>query len=206
MSNTFFQNTCKPEGFGGKLMVNMMNNGHAPLAEWGMQYAPLSNDSVLLDIGCGGGANIAEFLLRCPDGKVNGIDYSEVSVAKAGKKNQKAIKEGRCVIQQGEVSALPFAEKTFDLVSAFETVYFWPDIENDFRQVFKVLRSGATFLLCNESDGLDSNGKKWETIIDGMKIYTVEQLTEILTKAGFNHIAVHHNPQKHWMCITAEKE
>ena len=33
---SFFQNTCKPNGFAGKIMVNMMNTGHAALAEWGL--------------------------------------------------------------------------------------------------------------------------------------------------------------------------
>lgn len=31
---SFFQNTCKPEGIGGKIMVNMMNAGHSSMAEW----------------------------------------------------------------------------------------------------------------------------------------------------------------------------
>ena len=28
---SFFQNTCKPKGLGGSLMVNMMNIGHSPI-------------------------------------------------------------------------------------------------------------------------------------------------------------------------------
>ena len=35
---SFFENTRRPEGFGGKLMVSMMNLGHAALAEWGLQH------------------------------------------------------------------------------------------------------------------------------------------------------------------------
>ena len=33
---SFFENTRKPTGFGGKVMVNMMNLFHAPLADWGI--------------------------------------------------------------------------------------------------------------------------------------------------------------------------
>ena len=29
---SFFENTRKPEGFGGKIMVAMMNLGHSPVA------------------------------------------------------------------------------------------------------------------------------------------------------------------------------
>ncbi|MDO5594145.1 MAG: SAM-dependent methyltransferase, partial [Eubacteriales bacterium] len=35
----FYQNTCKPEGLGGKLMTQLMNGGHhAKLAEWGFSF------------------------------------------------------------------------------------------------------------------------------------------------------------------------
>ena len=32
---SFFENTRKPVGFGGKIMVAMMNFGHSAMAEWG---------------------------------------------------------------------------------------------------------------------------------------------------------------------------
>ena len=31
----FFENTRKPQGFGGKLMAKMMNSGHAKVSQWG---------------------------------------------------------------------------------------------------------------------------------------------------------------------------
>ncbi len=40
-------------------MVNMMNNGHAKMAEWGLKFLKLKETDHILDIGCGGGANIA---------------------------------------------------------------------------------------------------------------------------------------------------
>ena len=41
---SFFQNTCKPEGIGGKIMVNMMNAGHSSMAEWGFTHIEIRND------------------------------------------------------------------------------------------------------------------------------------------------------------------
>lgn len=35
---SFFENTRKPAGFGGKLMVVMMNLGHSPVARWGFTF------------------------------------------------------------------------------------------------------------------------------------------------------------------------
>ena len=75
---SFFENTRKPVGLGGKLMVAMMNLGHSPMTRWG-----LPPNAKVLDCGCGGGANIKRLLKKCPHGVVKGIDYSPASVEKA---------------------------------------------------------------------------------------------------------------------------
>ena len=38
---SFFENTRKPVGLGGKLMVAMMNLGHSPMARWGLSFYDL---------------------------------------------------------------------------------------------------------------------------------------------------------------------
>ena len=95
---SFFENTRKSLGLGGKLMVMMMNIGHRALAGWGLQFLSIAPDAKVLDCGCGGGANIKTLLKKCPQGIVNGIDYSDVSVEWARKLNQSAIACGaaRC--------------------------------------------------------------------------------------------------------------
>ena len=92
----FFENTRKPQGFGGKLMTKMMNSGHAKLSQWGFSNISAKSDAEVLDVGCGGGANIAVWLDRCRNGHVTGMDYSEVSVAESQKLNALAIKQGKC--------------------------------------------------------------------------------------------------------------
>ena len=93
---SFFENTRKPAGFGGKLMVVMMNLSHSPVARWGLRFLELAPDDKVLDCGCGGGANIRRLLKKCPQGVVKGIDYSPVSVEKSKRVNETAIAEGRC--------------------------------------------------------------------------------------------------------------
>ena len=97
---SFFDNTRKPVGFGGKIMVSMMNIGHQALAAWGMAFLDLPSNAKVLDCGCGG-ANIRELLKKCPQGTVRGIDYSAVSVEKARGRNAAAIREGRCEVRDG---------------------------------------------------------------------------------------------------------
>ena len=90
---SFFQNTCKPKGIGGKIMVHMMNTGHSSMAEWGFTHMEIQSDNVCLDIGCGGGANVRKLLEKSPYGRVVGIDHSEISVEKSKKINKKKNKE-----------------------------------------------------------------------------------------------------------------
>ena len=73
---SFFENTRKPVGLGGKIMVAMMNLGHSPVARWGLRFLKLTPDAKVLDCGCGGGANIKRLLKKCPEGIVKGVDYS----------------------------------------------------------------------------------------------------------------------------------
>ena len=44
----FFENTRKPQGFGGKLMTKMMNSGHAKLSQWGFSNISAKSDAEVL--------------------------------------------------------------------------------------------------------------------------------------------------------------
>lgn len=201
----FFENTRRPKGFGGKVMVKMMNSGHSKLAHWGFSQISVKEDAKILDAGCGGGANITLWLEKCKRGHVTGIDYSEVSVEESKKRNSAAVKEKRCEIVRGNVADMPFTDNAFDCVSAFETIYFWPGLKTCFAEVRRILKSGGIFMICNESDGTNSADEKWTEKISGMKIYDKEQICAVLKTAGFSEAKSFSNEKKHWLCILAKK-
>ncbi len=197
--------TRRPEGLLGKLMVNGMNSGHAKLADWGISALDGVSASRIAELGCGGGRNARELLKRYPGAVLTALDHSEVSVEKTKKTNREAIKAGRCGVIRGDVSSLPFDAGTFDLATAFETVYFWPGLEKCFSEVYRVLEPGGSFLICNESDGTDEAALKYARIIDGMNNYTPEQLTDALAAAGFSGIRTRHHPGLPWISVLAGK-
>lgn len=201
---SFFENTRKPTGLGGRLMVSMMNLGHNALANWGLRFLDLPKDAKVLDVGCGGGANIKKMLKKCPQGIVKGVDYSPVSVEKAKKVNAQAVASYRCVVWQGSVTKIIFATSWFDFVTAFETVYFWPDMAKSLAEVRRVLKPGGTFLICNECGGDNPKDEKWTEKIDGMRIYKDTELQALLEQAGFCDVQTHKNPRG-WLCIMARK-
>lgn len=202
----FYQNTRKPVGFGGTIMVRLMNVCHSPIATWGFSKLSIRDNLNILDIGCGGGKNIATWLRKSKNSHVTGLDYSEVSVDKSSKKNKWAIKRNRCEILRGNVAEMPFSDNTFDCVSAFETIYFWPGLEECFTEVNRVLKHGGIFMVCNGSDGENESDEKWVNIIEGMSVYNEDQLHSALEKAGFYKIKCYINTEKHWLCIFAKKK
>lgn len=201
---SFYQNCQKPDGFGGKLMVSLMNLGHSPIRKWGLSHIQIEDDFHSLDVGCGGGATVKELLKKSPNGKVVGLDFSEVSVEKSKKLNRKAIEQDQCEILQGDVMNLPFENESFDLVTAFETIYFWPDLSAAFTQINNVLKEGGTLLICNEYKEQNKANEKYVQIIEGMKIHSTSEVVSLLQKANFKTIQ-YDETKSGWMCVQATK-
>lgn len=201
---SFYQNCCKPVGFGGKCMVALMNFGHDFVTKWGLSHVLIQEDATSLDVGCGGGATVKKLLKKCTKGKVVGLDYSEVSVETSKKVNQKYIEEGRCEIVQGDVMDLPFEKNTFDLVTAFETIYFWPDLNLACQQIHDVLKDGGTVLICNEYNKQTKSNSKYVEIIEGMNIYSTAEVVTLLQQTGFKDV-LFDETKSGWMCVKATK-
>ena len=202
----YLNQTRRPEGLLGKLMLAGMNHGHARLADWGMSHLPAILPEQIVDLGCGGGRNAARLLQKYPDAHVTALDYSLQAVEKTKACNRKMIAAGRCEVLPGNVRDLPFPDQTFDLACAFETIYFWPGLADCFAQTARVLKPGGIFLICNESDGTDPTGRRFEKIIDGMKCCTVDEIETALKAAGFSRCSCHHHARRPWILILAQKQ
>ena len=111
----------------------------------------VQNTAEVLDIGCGGGRTVHELANLAPGGKVIGLDYSATSVAASRDFNAKEIEAGRVRIELGSVAALPFADGTFDIVTAVETHYYWPDLAANVREILRVLKPGGTCAIIAET-------------------------------------------------------
>ena len=206
MKNIYIQNASRPRGLMGHDLLKRMNGGHhEALSLWGLSRISPDVSSDCLDAGCGGGANIIRLLSLCPEGHVTGIDYSSASVQHSMKFCRKEIKAGKCDVMRADVTGLPFEKDSFDLVTAFETVYFWPDIHKIFINIYNVIRPGGTFFICNETDGNKDSDALQLQQINGMKIYTAEQLSQLLSDTGFQHIDVFTEPENHWLALAAKK-
>ena len=184
---SFFSQCARPEGFLGRVMLRFMNFGHAPLTNWGLSLVEIHDGWTMLDIGCGGGATLKRLLKRSKGAQVYGIDISEESVAKARKVNASVL-DRQVFVTQGSAEKLPYEDNKFDLVTAVETVYFWPDLPNCLKEVRRVVKPGGRFAIMVE---VLENDSVWTDVVDGMTAYSPEQLKEMLDEAGFVKTELH---------------
>lgn len=184
-----FSNMRKPEGKLGNIQLKSMNKEHTPVSLWGLKHLDIKEEDIILDVGCGGGINVKRMAEKAK--KVYGVDYSIESVKLSREVNAQGIYDGKVEIIEGDVQKLPFDDETFDIVTAFETIYFWPDIEKCFGEVKRVLKPGGIFLIGTESNGSDKLAMRFfERFID-MTIYNDVEVTEFLKNNGYGQITIY---------------
>ena len=198
----------KPTGWFGRFVGMGMNRGHGRLRRWGLSHISIKPNAFILDVGCGGGKAVQELAQISSSGKVCGIDYSEEMVQLARKINKKFVENGHVEIMHGSVSSLPFTDGMFNLVTAFEAYYFWPNLIDDLKEIKRVLKTGGTLLIANEvykHEKFEKRNLKWAKWGD-MMLHTPEEYREFLTEAGYFDVAIFDIPEKNWIAAIAKKQ
>jgi SAM-dependent methyltransferase len=192
----------KPFGWPGSLIVRNMNQRHGSVTDWGLSHVAIGPTFTILDVGCGGGRTVQKLAGLASAGRVCGLDYSATSVSVARTVNAALLATGRVDIQQGTVSALPYADATFDLVTAIETHYYWPDPIKDLREIRRVLKPGGRLVIVAETYRGQWGGA---LLAPFMKLLRARYLTlpehrDLLVEAGYTDVTITSEPRKGWMC------
>jgi ubiquinone/menaquinone biosynthesis C-methylase UbiE len=200
-------NWRKPQGFFAPLLLSAMNLGHLPFIKKVLAEVSITSSDTVLDIGCGGGNAIS--IMAKSAGKVYGMDHSPECVKKAIGKNKSQVKSGRVVICERDACRIPFEDGMFDLITAFETVYFWPDIESAFMEIRRKLKPSGAFLVACEACRPEGGKKHFLESVDvkntAFRIFERREIRDFLSKTGFANIR-ELSPQKpHWLCLSARK-
>lgn len=194
----------KPHGEEGIETIKNMNENHKPISEFAFCCVKVGKNDRILDIGCGGGVNIEKFL-KITSGNVDGLDYSELSVKESIKRNQNAVDNGRCKVIQADVSAMPLEDESYDLVTGFETIYFWPDLGETFKEVSRIIKPNGQFMIAQGTDGTHPDDEKWLSTVEGMSVYTAQELEKYLLDAGFRSVNSFKKPDDYILVVIAQK-
>lgn len=203
-------NQCqKPTGWFGRMILRNMNARHSTVTDWGLAHVTIPRDGIILDVGCGGGRTISKLAAASGSGKVLGLDHSPDSVRVAVKTNEALVQTGRVEVREGSVSQLPYLSDAFDLVTAVETHFFWPDLPGDVREVKRVVRPGGVFLMIAEvyrgANAAMSQLVEKHAPQTGMTLLTPEEHRDLLQNAGFANVEVFTEPAKGWVCARGVK-
>lgn len=204
------ENQCrKPAGWFGRMILRNMNKRHSSVTDWGLSHIAIPRDGMILDVGCGGGRTIGKLAAASGSGKVFGLDHSPDSLRVAAKTNAELVRSGRAELREGSVSQLPYTSSTFDLVTAVETHYFWPNLPGDVREVKRVIKPGGTFLLIGEvyrgSTAPMSKLVEQHAPRTGMHLLTPEEHHDLLANAGFSDVEIFTEPARGWVCVRGNK-
>lgn len=203
----WFLSQCrKPSGPMGRRVVAAMNVSHSGLTDWGLTHVRVGRTDTILDVGCGGGRTVQKLAARAPDGRVAGVDYSDASVAASRALNAPAIAEGRVSIDPASVTALPFPDGAFDLVTACETHYYWPDLPANVAEVLRVLKPGGTFAIVAETHRAGRLLGVHGLIMKGLlraAFLTRDEHEAMLSHAGFQNVRSWTHGA--WICATGRR-
>ena len=126
----------------------------------------------ILDVGCGTGGNL-EMLKKF--GAAEGVDVSDDALEFCQSKG--------LTVHKGLAEELPFADESFDVVTALDVIEHLDDDIAGLREMFRILRKGGKTLifvpafmwLWGVQDDVSNHRIR----------YTKKQITERLEKAGF---------------------
>jgi len=98
-----------------------------------------------LDLGCGPGVLLPSLLERCSS--VAAVDVSPEMLERARTAIAGRPGADRVSISLGSADAIPFGDRSFDVVTCIGVISYWPNTEKGLAEVARVLRPGGTLIL-----------------------------------------------------------
>ena len=96
----------------------------------------------LLDCGCGPAPMLTLLHEKYPEKHYTGIDITPEMIEVAKTKNMKDV---RLIV--GDCEKLPFEDRSFDVVICCQSFHHYPNVQDFFNSVYRVLRPGGRLIL-----------------------------------------------------------
>jgi len=181
----------KPAGLMGKVFGVLMNRVNKDLNKFMLENLQLEGVDQVLEIGFGDGKLIREMASFLPKGKVVGIDFSDAMVNQARKNNKKEITQGLVEILNASIENIPFDDGRFNKACSANTLYFWPNPEQNAKEVYRILKENSQFILGFRTKQQLQNQSFTE---HGFTLYTTDEVVALLKKAGFSDVEIVKSP------------
>ncbi len=100
---------------------------------------------------------------------------------------------------------MPIEDETYELVSAFSTIFFWPDLIETFKEVLRIVKPNGQFMIAQGTDGTNPEDKEWINPDEGINVYTGDELERYLLDAGFKSVEIFKKEGTYLLVVIAEK-
>lgn len=137
----------------------------------------------VIDIGCGHGRSLGALAAHAKDGRVVGVDPSDLMAEIAVDRNRALIKAGKVKVAIASASDLPFDAEAFDKAICVHVIYFWKDLRTSFREIARVLKANGRFVLVFRTDADEAAVAAFPA-----DVYSFRSLSDVaaaLSGAGF---------------------
>jgi ubiquinone/menaquinone biosynthesis C-methylase UbiE len=117
------------------------------------------------------------------------------------------VEEGHVEIKHASVSQVPFPDERFNLVTAVEAQYYWPDLPNDMLEILRVLKPGGTLIIIAGSYKHGKHDAWKQPVMKLLKSTSlgVDDQRALFSSAGYADVQVFEERSKGWICVTGKK-
>ena len=153
-----------------------------------LEFVELKENAAVLDLGCGTGRLMNRLATDFPTVRAIGLDLSRSMLREARARNQL---HKRLIFVSGRPESLSFADEQFDAVFRTMSFLHYPDPQQVFHQISRVVAPGARFYLVDGYRG-EHNFSSFVPWIGEMQLYNRQQREQLGTEAGLFVIAHHY--------------
>lgn len=164
-------------GYGG---FNYLPRFWQPVIPTFREYWQLSSANSVLDVGCGKGFMIHDFVQLIPGISVRGVDISEYAIANV-------IEDMRPHVQVANATRLPFPDKSFDVVISINTIHNLERAEcaQALREIERVSR-GRSFITVDAYRNAEEMERMYAWNLTARTIMSVDEWVNFFAEAGYS--------------------
>ncbi|WP_406683524.1 class I SAM-dependent methyltransferase [Seonamhaeicola sp. MEBiC1930] len=151
------QHLRQPTGDIGIQIGDQMNKGNKHISLNTYKVLNPHDGNHILEIGMGNGFFIPDLLAMAKNLSYTGIDFSATMVKEANRINEDLVNSGTVQFKCASIENIPFPDNSFDCIATANTLYFWPQPEDNLKELFRVLKPNGKFICAYRSKSCMDN-------------------------------------------------
>lgn len=195
----FAKQARKPSGLFGRIFTGiLLNKANASLEDMGLKLMNPEPDSTILEIGFGNGRLISRMGEVITNGKITGIDISKEMITQAKKKNIQLINSGKLELIEASVEDIPAGDENFDKIFTANTIYFWPNPDENIKEITRTLKPGGKFYCALRlKDEMKNNKMIGSNLRIFKNLFSKNDIKTFLERSEFKDVTVYTEEDKY---------